>query len=313
LARLKAQSNLPLWPKGEPLLRSKPEHAQPQFPDDEASLLVFPADSMSNGTGIVICPGGAYGMLALEKEGIAIAQWLNGLRISAFVLRYRLGPVYRHPIQLEEGKRAIRWVRSHAKHYRLDPNKIGMMGFSAGGHLTAMVTGISGYESEISKTKPGAKSKSKLNPLNPIDTLDRQSSQPDFQILIYPVISFEAPFTHRASRNNLLGPNPNPALLHFLSAENHITPRTPPTFLVHAKTDPVVSFSNSEAYFQACLRTNIPIEFMAFEKGGHGFGLANAGNSVPELSTWPDSCARWMKKSGWLDSVNNSDKVRFNN
>lgn len=277
LAVSKEAIQIPLWPNGS-----------------AASLLAFPAASPRKTSGIVICPGGAYGMLAVEKEGIAIAQWLNTLGISAFVLRYSLGPVYHHPVQMEEGKRAIRWVRSHAAEYHLDPKKIGMMGFSAGAHLTTTITGRLGEERTKPKMQaPGAETLS-------LDSIDRFSSRPNFQILIYPVISMEASYTHRASKINLLGQNPSSHLLHALSAEKNITSRTPPTFMVHAKTDPIVPFANSEAYYLACKQAKIPVELLRFESGGHAFGLGSTQVQTPELSTWPDSCARWMLRSGWF-------------
>jgi acetyl esterase/lipase len=234
---------------------------------------------------MVICPGGAYGMLALEKEGFQVAEWLNTLGVSAFVLRYRLGPTYHHPIQMEDGKRAMRWVRGHAKKYHLNPKHIGMLGFSAGGHLTATLATHceEGDHKEVSK-----------------DSIDRLSCRPDFQILIYPVISMDSTFTHRASRINLLGRNPTAEEINFLSAEKQVTPKTPPAFIVHAKTDPVVSFQNSQVYFNALRKHAVSVEFKVFERGAHAFGLAKVSEDAPELSTWPYACGLWLEKQGWL-------------
>lgn len=289
-----AQSLLPLWPNHEPGLHdldslgSKPS-------DDQAALIAFPVESRGPGIAIIICPGGAYGILALAKEGLEVAHWLNSLGISAFVLRYHLGPKYRFPIQLEEGKRAIRWVRSHANQYHIDPNKIGMMGFSAGAHLTTMLT--SKAASKVADEVADVMAHGAVKKKHPKDATDAIFSRPDFQILIYPVISMAADYSHHASRTNLLGHNPSPTLLNALSAEKNISSKTPPTFLVHAKTDPVVLFQNSEVYFQACQRANVPVEFLVLEKGGHAFGLGTMPGNTPEISVWPDSCARWLKKT----------------
>lgn len=289
-----AQAVERLWPEGAPGAVGKSDADQP-------SLLVFPADPASTagapGAGtaaMLVCPGGAYGMLALEKEGVEVAHWLNGLGISAFVLRYRLGPVYRHPVEMEDGKRAMRWMRAHADRYHLDPARMGMMGFSAGGHLTATVaTHSDGGDPEAR------------------DSVERFSCRPDIQILIYPVITMDPAFTHRASRINLLGRNPNPAYVHFLSAEKHVDGKTPPAFLVHAKTDPIVPFANSVAYHQALVKAGVPVEFRAFDQGTHAFGLARTAASGPgagpeaanpdaALSVWPAYCAQWMEARGFL-------------
>jgi len=292
-----------LWPEGAPGAIGKTDADQP-------SLLIFPAPGASAGVGpgagaaaMLVCPGGAYGMLALEKEGMEVAHWLNALGISAFVLRYRLGPVYRHPVEMEDGKRAMRWVRAHAAHYGFDPARVGMMGFSAGGHLTATVA------THSDAGDPAAR-----------DSIERVSCRPDVQILIYPVITMDPSFTHPASRINLLGRNPNPAYVHFLSAEKHVDAKTPPAFLVHAKTDPIVPFANSVAYQQALLKAGVPVEFRAFDHGTHAFGLARLASTesstglsadpsagpdaeapLPnaEVSAWPEACARWLEKQGW--------------
>ncbi len=275
---LSAQTLHVLWPEGAP-------GAIGQNESDQPSLIAFPTSKLSaSHTAVIVCPGGAYGMLSMEKEGVDVAHWLNDLGISAFVLRYRLGPVYHHPIEMKDGQRAIRWVRAHANNFSIEANHVGMIGFSAGGHLTATLA--THFDSG--------------NPLS-TDSIERMSSRPDFQILIYPVISMDQAFTHRASRINLLGTMPDPVLLSFLSAEKNVTSSSPPAFIVHAKTDPIVSFLNSQAYSQALNQAGVKVEFRAFNHGGHGFGLAPLpSNDAPELSIWPTVCALWLINQGFL-------------
>jgi acetyl esterase/lipase len=233
---------------------------------------------------VIVFPGGAYGMLARKREGEEPARWLSGLGICAFQLEYRLGPAYHHPAQVRDAARAVRWVRAHAERYHLD-GRVGVLGFSAGGHLAAtLATRFEGGDA-------GSR-----------DSVDRFSDRPDFQMLIYPVISMAAPYAHRASRVNLLGRDPSPALLDSLSAERHVTAAAPPAFIVHAETDPVVDFANGRAYAEALRKAGVPVEFLAFVKGGHGFGLARAADGAGQagISAWPDRCEKWLRESGVL-------------
>ncbi|MDB5105452.1 MAG: esterase/lipase [Fibrobacteres bacterium] len=248
--------------------------------------LYAPVRDSANGAAMVVCPGGAYGMLARKKEGVEPSLWLRSLGIHAFLLEYRLGPAFHHPAQMEDGQRAVRWVRANAARFHLDPRRIGMLGFSAGGHLTATVA------THNDGGDPAA-----------ADPVERVSCRPDFQILIYPVISMEAPFTHRASRINLLGRSPDAATLSYLSLETQVEGGAPPAFLVHAEADPVVAIANSQAYAEALRRAKVPVEFLAFVQGGHAFGLAAERNGEPgmeQLSTWPSQCAKWMEARGIL-------------
>jgi acetyl esterase/lipase len=268
---------VPLWPEpsGKPA-----EHAAAKPP----FLTVYAPEDSATGTAVIVCPGGAYGMLARQKEGIEPALWLASKGIHAFLLDYRLGPAFRHPAQMEDAQRAVRWVRANAKRFGIDPRRIGMLGFSAGGHLTATAS---------THPDPG-------KPDSP-DPVERVSSRPDFQILIYPVISMEAPFTHRASRANLLGRNPDPAVLAFLSAESQVDKETPPAFIVHAEADPIVDFANGQAYAEALRRAKVPVEFLAFVQGGHAFGMAAEMHGEPgqaHLATWPARCAEWLRARG---------------
>lgn len=270
----------PLWPQGAP-------GAKGTAAADIPFLTQYAPDSgAANGAAVVIFPGGAYGMLARRKEGVEPALWLAGMGIRAFVLDYRLGPVYRHPVPMGDAARAVRWVRAHAARFGLDGNRIGVLGFSAGGHLAATLA---------THFDAG-------DPRSP-DPIERRSDRPDFQILVYPVISMQAPFTHRASRTNLLGRNPDPADLAFLSAERHVTASTPPAFIVHAETDPIVPFANSRAYADALGKAGVSVEFLAFAQGGHAFGLGDDSNGTRgplRLSTWPARCGEWLAAQGIL-------------
>ncbi|MDQ3000321.1 MAG: alpha/beta hydrolase [Fibrobacterota bacterium] len=279
----------PLWPNSSrnPLDRAT---AKPPF------LTHYAPRDPGAGTAVIVCPGGAYGFLARPTEGIEPALWLSSLGVHAFLLDYRLGPAFHHPAQMEDAQRAVRWVRANAKRFGIDPRRVGMLGFSAGGHLTATVA----THHDIGK------------PASP-DSVERVSSRPDFQILVYPVISMEAPFTHRASRTNLLGRAPDAATLAFLSAESQADANTPPAFIVHAESDPIVDFANSHAYAEALRRAKAPVEFLAFVHGGHGFGLATEKNGEPgqeQLATWPARCAAWMRARGFLGGKAPADSLK---
>jgi acetyl esterase/lipase len=262
-----------LWPAGAP-------GALGTQPEDQPSLTpyVLPKGSGS-GTAIVICPGGGYQNLAMDKEGYAVAKWLNSLGVSAFVLKYRLGPRYHHPIELQDAQRAIRIVRARAAQYGLQPDRIGIMGFSAGGHLAS--TAGTHFDSEDAAAA---------------DAIERASSRPDFLVLCYPVISFTT-FAHAGSRRNLLGDNPDPKLVENLSNELQVTKDTPPTFLFHTTTDATVPVENSVMFYAALRKAGVPAELHIYERGPHGVGLAP---NDPVLSTWPARLADWLKIHGWL-------------
>jgi len=229
----------------------------------------------ATGAAFIVCPGGGYGHLA-PHEGAPIAQWLNSLGIEAFVLKYRLGPKYHHPIEMEDVQRAIRLVRSNAPSWHIDPNRIGIIGFSAGGHLAA--TAATHFDAGAPNTP---------------DPIDRVSSRPDLAILAYPVITMLDPYVHQGSRLNLLGLDPTSDLEIFLSADRQVTPQTPPCFLVHAADDRTVPVENSLLFAMACRKNKVPFEIHIFEHGTHGFGL---GGKDPVLSTWTAMAARWLER-----------------
>jgi acetyl esterase/lipase len=236
--------------------------------------------SEAAGTGVVVCPGGGYQMLAMDHEGRQIAQWLNSMGIAAFVLKYRLGPRYRHPAPLLDAQRALRMVRSRAAGFRVSPSRIGIWGFSAGGHLAS--TASTHFDTGKS---------------NAPDLVERVSSRPDFAILAYPVISFTTEYTHVGSRRNLLGDAPDPALVEFLSNEKQVTPETPPTFLFHTDEDDGVPPENSVVYYMALRKAGVPAEMHIFRCGKHGVGLAPTDQI---LSKWSDCLANWLKARSWI-------------
>ena len=262
----------PLWPGGAP-------GALGETPADVPTISIYePPAEKKSGAAVVVCPGGGYGGLA-EHEGHPVAQWLNAHGITAVVLKYRLGPRYRHPAPLQDAARAVRTVRARAKELGIDPQKIGILGFSAGGHLASTAS------THFDVGNPAA-----------TDPIERVSSRPDVSILIYPVISFTTEYTHVGSRTNLLGNNPPQALMELLSNEKQVTPQTPPTFLVHTHADRPVPAENSLLYALALRKAGVPHELHLYEKGDHGFGL---GGNDPVLSTWPVACAAWLKGRGF--------------
>ena len=231
-------------------------------------------------TAVIIAPGGSYRSLAMDKEGRAPAEYLNSLGIAAFVLKYRLGPRYHHPIQLGDAQRAIRLVRTRASEWRIAPDRIGMFGFSAGGHLAS--TASTQFDSGRADAA---------------DPIDRVSSRPDFAVLAYPVISLTESWTHQGSKTNLLGEAPDSALARRLSSETQVTSATPPTFIYHTNADTAVPVENSVAYFLALRKAGVPAEFHVFKNGAHGTGL---GQQDPALAEWPTLLANWLRVSGFL-------------
>lgn len=258
-----------LWPDGAP-------GAKGDKPDDKPMLTIFlPDKSKANGAAVVICPGGGYGHLAVDHEGKQIAEWLNSLGMAGFVLEYRhRGHGYGHPAPLQDAQRAIRTVRARAAEWNVNPEKIGIMGFSAGGHLASTAG------THFDKGDPQA-----------ADTIDRASCRPDFMILCYPVIAFGEPYTHRGSQNNLIGADAPAEMVKSLSNEKQVTPDTPPTFLFHTDEDKTVSPENSIQFYLALRRAKVPAELHIYQKGGHGTGLAR---QVPGTCNWPKACEEWL-------------------
>ena len=263
-----------LWPAGAP-------EALGDADEDKPTLTVFlPAGLNATKTGVVVAPGGGYQHLATEKEGYAIAEWLNARGVAAFVLKYRLGPKYHHPVEMWDAQRAIRMVRAHAAEYGIAADHVGMWGFSAGGHLTA----TAGTQFDWGKADSA-------------DVVERQGSRPDFLVLGYPVITMMEPYVHHGSLKNLLGDDPDPALARSLSAETRVTTDTPPTFLFSTTDDKTVPVMNSVMFYEALVKAGVPAEMHIFQQGAHGAGLAAAN---PQLSVWPDLVAKWMRERGYM-------------
>jgi acetyl esterase/lipase len=242
--------------------------------------LFLPDKDKSNGIAVVIFPGGGYRHLAMDKEGFKVAKWLNTLGVTAFVLKYRLpsdeimenktiGP-------LQDAQEATRFVRRNASKWNINSEKIGVIGFSAGGHLASTVS--THYMDEVYDH-------------------DSISAKPNFSILIYPVISMDDKITHKGSKTNLLGNIPSEDLVEFYSNEKQIDSLTPPTFLVHATDDKAVPVENSIHYYIALKDNNVPVEMHIYENGGHGFGLGVKGTSF----YWVESCEQWLNANNFLD------------
>ena len=263
-----------LWPAGPPGAKGNAKIDRPTV-----SIYLPPADK-ALGTAVVVCPGGGYRNLAIDHEGDQIARWYNSLGIAAFVLKYRLGPKYNHPVQKGDVLRAIRYVRDSAWRFGVRPDRIGVMGFSAGGHLASTAA------THFDHGDPEAP-----------DRIDRVSSRPDFAILCYPVISFTTEYTHEGSRTNLLGEDPDPQLVHLLSNEKQVTPETPPTFLFHTSQDTAVPPENSVLFYLALRKAGVPAELHIYERGRHGVGLAWSDRI---LGSWPDRLADWLTLRGLL-------------
>lgn len=261
------------------LWETKAPNAVGDEPADVPTLTPFPAPKeQASRAAVVVLPGGGYARLSDVKEGSDIARWLNSIGITAFVLKYRLGMRYHQPNQLLDVARAIRYVRSNAARWDIDLNKIGIIGFSAGGHLASTL----GTRSDTGKSDSS-------------DPVERASSRPDLMMLLYPVITM-GEFTHAGSKRNLLGENPTDALIKQYSNELHVSAATPPTFLVHTTTDAGVPVENSLLFVQALRKAKVPVEFHMYERGPHGFGLAPAD---PVLSTWTSRCADWLAIHGF--------------
>ena len=282
-----------LWQDSIPNAIENPEYKEIQTLKDSAlwsvekvtepTLTLFKPQK-PNGTAVIICPGGGYHHLAINKEGFKVAKWLNTLGVTAFVLKYRLpddaimkdkriGP-------LQDAQRAMRFVRRNANQWKIDTNKIGVLGFSAGGHLAATLS--TQYNKETYKTE------------------DSTTAKPDFSILVYPVISMKDSITHKGSRKYLLGDKPTKETVTFYSNETQVNSETPKTILIHATDDKSVPAENSLQYYIALKENGVSAEMHLYEKGGHGFGMGR--NST---HPWVKACEQWLKSSKFLTTNNN--------
>ena len=290
---IKAQNaTVKLWPNGAPGARDDPGYREETIMDngrprvakvtDPVLLVYLPPAEKANGTAVVICPGGGYGRLAIDHEGYDIAAWFNEVGIAGIVLKYRLpsdaimqdksvGP-------LQDAQEAIRVVRRRAAGWKIDPNKIGIMGFSAGGHVAA--TASTRHSDPV------------------YSPADSTSARPDFSILMYPVISFQQSVTHLGSRTSLIGRDPSQAQVDRYSNELQVNAETPPAFLVHSTDDTAVPVANSVLYYQALVKNRIPAELHIYQKGGHGYGLAKDRGTE---SGWPEACRNWLSARGLIN------------
>lgn len=246
-------------------------------------LYFYPApEAKATGAAVIICPGGAYGGLAIKHEGEQVAKWFNSFGVTAFVLKYRMpddsimenktiGP-------MQDGQRAIRMVRSRAKEWGVNPSKIGIMGFSAGGHLAATLSTL--YNDKV------------------YESADLTSAKPNFSILIYPVISMNGDITHWGSRINLLGNTPTPEMVKHYSNELQVNAETPPAFMVHSLDDDAVPVQNSINYALAMKQNKVACELHLYPTGKHGYGM---GKSTATESTWPEACRKWLESRGFLE------------
>lgn len=265
-----------LWPEGKIPLRINNTIQEESISTDIIRIgkvqipqieVYLPNKKSATGQGVIICPGGGYSILAYDWEGADVAKLLNANGIAAFVLKYRLpdslSSTAPNQVPLIDAKQAMRLVREKASEWNILPNKIGIMGFSAGGHLAATLS-----------------------------THFEKDTRPDFSILIYPVISMDKNITHMGSRTNLIGKNPTDAMIKLYSNELHVTGKTPPSFLIHATDDDGVPVENSLLYYQALKKNKVPAEMHIYPFGGHGFGLANGNKS---LDSWPRLMINWLK------------------
>ncbi|RJG21273.1 alpha/beta hydrolase [Massilia cavernae] len=277
---------IPLWPEGVP--GARPDLGPERTDDDgrttnitEPSLTVYPAATdRANGTAVIVCPGGGYTRLATRREGEQYAQWLGTLGITSFVLKYRQSE-FGHPAPLRDVLRAVRLVRSQAARYGVRPDRIGVMGSSAGGHLAASAGILFGHP--LGRT--GVE-------------LDTVSARPDFVVLMYPVIAMEGPAVHAGSRKSLLGASPDAAAVQLMSLERQVTKAMPPTLLIHTQADQAVPVENSILFYQALTRAGVPAEMYLFEHGAHGMGMRDG---LGTASNWPRRAEEWLRGRGLLD------------
>ncbi|MDR3792559.1 MAG: alpha/beta hydrolase [Terracidiphilus sp.] len=261
-----------LWPAGAPGAVGGEEQDKPY-------LEIFGATGPGAHPAVIVCPGGSYIHLAYEKEGVRIAEWLNLHGVTAFVLTYRLAPRYKYPAPIDDGKRAVRWVRSHAAEYHVAPDKVGMWGFSAGGHLVGMVG------THFDTGNPQAS-----------DPVERASDRPDFVVSSYGLMTLDAETAKPGSLSQFVNGPITPELVKELSPAKNVSKDTPPFFLFATTTDERVPVLTSVAFYVAMQRAGAPVEMHLFEQGPHGVGLAPG---FPALSAWPSLLETWLKEHGW--------------
>ncbi len=267
---------LTLWPNSAPL-------AKGSAPVDVPKLYYYPALSTGVRSAVIVLPGGGYTHLVMEKEGAVAARWLAARGIAAFVLQYRLSPRYRYPVPMMDGARAVRYVRSHAAEFGIDPNRIGVWGFSAGGTLAGYLA-----------TEPF-----EPNRANP-DPVERVGAHPDFAIFSYARLTLDASVPRTGNMESLLGDNPSPEMLDRISFARHVTKSTSPSFIYSTTGDQTVNSLNATAYYDALKRAGVPVELHIFELGPHGTGMGQNLRGLAELEVWPTLLEHWMQLHDWM-------------
>lgn len=280
-----AQKVMKLWPDNIPYSTGKIgeeellEGGRIQNIQDPTITIYLPEQDKATGAAIVICPGGGYRLLAMQHEGHDIARWFNEFGVAGIVVKNRLPTsdniTDKSEVAMTDAQRAVRITRHHAAEWGIDTNKIGIMGFSAGGHLASTVG--THYDAGITNSK---------------DPIQKESCRPDFMILMYPVITMTEDFMHRGSRNNLIGENPSEEQAIRFSNEKQVTADTPPTFLVHSSDDKGVPVANSISFYEALIAHNVPAEMHIFHSGGHGYGLGRKDGT--SHNHWPKNCEAWL-------------------
>jgi acetyl esterase/lipase len=262
-----------LWTDGAPGAVGSEE-------EDKPHLEIFGASGAGPHTAVIVCPGGGYRFLAYEKEGTRIAEWLNLRGVTAFVLTYRLAPRYHYPAPILDGYRSVRWVRSHARQYNIAPDRIGMWGFSAGGHLAGVVgTHFDGGDAQAA------------------DPIDRVSDRPDFVISSYGGLTLRAGVAKPTAMSSLIGEHPSQELKDDMSPDLHVTTKTPPYFIYATTPDQSVPVLSSVVFYTALVKAGVPAEMHIFQEGPHGTGLAQG---YAALSAWPELLENWLRLNGWI-------------
>ena len=265
-----------LWPNGAPGALGSEDADAPR-------LFVYPATTAGVHSAVIVMPGGGYTHLAIEKEGGEEARWLNAHGVTAFVLVYRLGPRYHFPSPMLDGARAVRYVRSHAAEFDVAKDKIGLWGFSAGGHLASYLATVH------DNGAAGA-----------LDPIERVSDRPDFAILSYGRFSMDDTIPRKTNMEGLLGDHPTQAMMDAVSVVKLVTKNTPPCFIFSTTGDQTVNSMNATAFYDALKREGVPVELHIFEHGGHGVGMAQKLKDLPELAIYPTLLASWMEMHGWM-------------
>ncbi|MBN1379868.1 MAG: alpha/beta hydrolase [Gammaproteobacteria bacterium] len=275
---------IPLWSGDMPVKSKQP--GQERYEDERVYNVRVPeiipylaAKNNASGAAVLIFPGGGYEKLSIVKEGKEIANWLNSLGVSAFIVKYRLQE-FGHPAPLMDGLRAIQIVRSKASEWNIDPHKIGVLGFSAGGHLASSVATHYDQRDYL------------------YGDLTSVAARPDFMILLYPVITFSDPYAHQGSVEALLGEKPAADLIEFYSNEIHVNINTPPTFLMHSSTDESVPMENSMKFYTILRQAKVPVEMHIYQNAEHGFGMREGQGPASE---WPALCEQWLRLNRYIN------------